>query len=168
MHPWTIRRATAADAEAIAHVHNTMWHATYTGQLSDAEIAERGELLIREGQWRAWFEGDAPEPAWVGTVPDEAGLEVVVGFVATRTHPAADEPRELELLMLYTLTSTHGTGLGQGLVETALGDRPAFVWVLESNARAIAFYRKLGFVEETPRVLRTPRPAPPFDLRLVR
>ena len=39
----------------------------------------------------------------------------------------------------------HGSGAGALLADAALGDDPAFLWVLDGNARAIRFYEKIGF-----------------------
>jgi ribosomal protein S18 acetylase RimI-like enzyme len=35
----------------------------------------------------------------------------------------------------------------------AIGDRPAYLWVLEGNDRAVAFYRRHGFTEDGGRKL---------------
>jgi ribosomal protein S18 acetylase RimI-like enzyme len=39
----------------------------------------------------------------------------------------------------------HGSGLGQGLLEAAIGTEFAALWVAEENPRAQAFYRRNGF-----------------------
>ncbi len=36
-------------------------------------------------------------------------------------------------------------GSGQALLDSAVADRSAFLWVAELNPRAIAFYRRNGF-----------------------
>lgn len=56
-----------------------------------------------------------------------------------------------QLVSLYTLTSTHGTGLGAQLLEAVLADhdpaQPVYLWIMAGNPRADAFYRKHGFVQ---------------------
>ncbi|MHA7275418.1 GNAT family N-acetyltransferase [Arthrobacter sp. Hz1] len=54
-------------------------------------------------------------------------------------------PPATELYMVYVLAEAYGSGLGRLLVHAAIGTSSSFVWVLETNARATAFYRKLGF-----------------------
>ncbi|MFZ5868948.1 MAG: GNAT family N-acetyltransferase [Actinomycetota bacterium] len=54
-------------------------------------------------------------------------------------------PRRLELHLIYLLAAHHGTGLGQGLLDAAVADAPAFLWIAEDNPRALAFYRRNGF-----------------------
>jgi GNAT superfamily N-acetyltransferase len=61
--------------------------------------------------------------------------------------PGRDDPgpEELELYSIFTLRDTYGIGLGAALLSAAVGDSPAYLWVLRDNARAQAFYRKHGF-----------------------
>lgn len=72
----------------------------------------------------------------------------IVGF-ATSGPPRHHRPaREWELASLYTLSSVHGRGVGAALLAAAVGTRPTEVWLAAENARATAFYRKHGFVED--------------------
>ena len=48
-------------------------------------------------------------------------------------------------MVIYVLEGHHGTGVGQALVDAAIGDRPAYLWALDDNPRAHAFYRRNGF-----------------------
>lgn len=55
-------------------------------------------------------------------------------------------PVTTNLSHLYTMPGTHGTGLGQQLLDRILPDRtPAYLWALSDNERAVAFYRRNGF-----------------------
>ncbi|WP_040162364.1 GNAT family N-acetyltransferase [Nigerium massiliense] len=50
---------------------------------------------------------------------------------------------------LYTVPGIHGTGLPQQMLDAGLPDRrPAFLWCIADNARAVAFYRRNGFVPD--------------------
>ncbi len=51
----------------------------------------------------------------------------------------------LELMGLYVRASSYGTGVGHALLEAAIGDSPAYLWVLDGNVRAIGFYERHGF-----------------------
>ena len=42
----------------------------------------------------------------------------------------------------------HGTGWADMLMAELVGDRPTYLWVLESNQRASAFYGRYGFVTD--------------------
>ena len=46
------------------------------------------------------------------------------------------------------LRRAHGTGIADDLRAVAVGDRAAYLWVLEGNDRAQAFYQRHGFVDE--------------------
>ena len=51
-----------------------------------------------------------------------------------------------QLHHLYTRQHTHGSGLGQQLLEIALPDGCAtYLWILHGNPRADRFYRRNGF-----------------------
>lgn len=51
-----------------------------------------------------------------------------------------------ELTQLYTLASTHGTGLGQAMFDALIyPDEDAYLWVIRGNERGVRFYEKNGF-----------------------
>ncbi|WP_368492295.1 GNAT family N-acetyltransferase [Cutibacterium sp.] len=79
----------------------------------------------------------------VDTESTTDGLLDLVGFAWAGVH--LDAPTPLELESLYVRSRLHGTGLGQALMKTAIGDSPAYVMVYPDNARAKAFYRRNGF-----------------------
>ena len=141
---WSVRRATLADAEGIARVHLRGWQEAYA-HLVPAETLAGLSLGARTERWRtgpALVTGD-PE-CWVGVRGD-----AVVGFALASTRPGEDRPRDTELEALYILASEYGTGVGQALVDAALGARPAFLRVFQDNPRALAFYRRNGFEVES-------------------
>lgn len=83
----------------------------------------------------------------------------LVGFASVCRGPQSwelqlvpDIAPERELVKLYTLPCTHGSGLGARLLEAAVGrESPVYLWIMGGNARAEAFYRKHGFREIGPR-----------------
>jgi len=48
-------------------------------------------------------------------------------------------------MALYVRAARWGHGIGYALLETAIGDRAAYLWVLHDNERAIGFYERQGF-----------------------
>ena len=62
-------------------------------------------------------------------------------------------PSPIEIVRLYALSRYHGQGVGAALMRTCLdtareiGAQTIWLGVWEQNDRAIAFYRKHGFVE---------------------
>jgi ribosomal protein S18 acetylase RimI-like enzyme len=134
----SVRRAVLADAEAIGRVHYATHLETYTGKFPEGVI----ESNPPERRARMWTRiiSDGVGEAWVAEREDE-----IVGFAGAGLSRDDNSPRELELWSIYLLAAHHGSGLGQGLLDAALGDRPASLWVLADNPRAIAFYRRNGF-----------------------
>lgn len=57
-------------------------------------------------------------------------------------------PTGWELYSVNLLERARGTGLADELLRAVVGDRDASLWVLPGNARARAFYRRHGFLED--------------------
>lgn len=152
----TVRPAEPADAE--------VWVATYLDALA-AAYAELMPAEFVQQQWdrsadlvldrRALFSrtvDDPPGPrAWVaenatGMVavaeagPGPGDWEVARGF------PAPSTTRQLR--RLYAIPRAHGSGAGQALLDAAIGENPAYLWIMAGNARAEAFYRRNRFVPD--------------------
>lgn len=134
-----VRRATAADAEALAHLHLDVWDDAYTGLMPQSILDDRrDETQARVERWRTILGGSH------GTLvaEDDDGL---VGFASTGPGRDADVDTELELWALYVRARLWGSGLGYVLFREAVGDRAAYLWVLAGNERAVAFYERQGF-----------------------
>ncbi|APF34983.1 GNAT family N-acetyltransferase [Microbacterium paludicola] len=157
-----VRRAVPADAAAIARVHVRGWHEAYTGRMPQSILDRldldrltrvRRELLgheerisdrlpsettgtVRPGAARTHDLGRT----WVAVT---AGS--IVGFAVSGA--SRDDPpvAPVELYAIYVLAAHHGTGAGQALIDAALGDERASLWVLDDNPRAHAFYARNGF-----------------------
>lgn len=141
-----VRPAQLADAAELGRVHTLIWQQTYRGIMSDAYL-DGLDPVARGERWTAIIEGslvargaDAPVPTLLAVAPDGT----VAGFISAGPR-RGDGPVDLELWALNVLAAHHGSGVAQLLVQEALADAPAFLWVAEGNERAIAFYRKLGF-----------------------
>jgi GNAT superfamily N-acetyltransferase len=132
MHP---RPATPDDIPDLARIHVQAWQETYPGLLSPEEIAAR-DLPTRLRQWTDVFAtGDCVTMILPG-----------IGFAQSTAQREdrwrADWPDQV--LALYTLRAAHGTGAGQALFKSVRPARPFTVEVLSANARARAFYEKMG------------------------
>jgi ribosomal protein S18 acetylase RimI-like enzyme len=80
----------------------------------------------------------------------------LIGYLKINRGPAqttAQDDSFLEIERIYVLKEYHGKQAGQVLFETALNRarelQSKYIWlgVWEKNPRAIAFYRKNGFLE---------------------
>jgi GNAT superfamily N-acetyltransferase len=145
-----IRPAGVADAEAGAWCHLQCWQEAYADLVDPAKLAERtADLETRIKRWTTAAE-DGGMPRWIALNPDPQApvRERVIGFVAVRPNRDEDAPTPLEVQAIYTRKAWWGTGLGSRLMEIAIGNQPASLWVLEGNERALAFYHRKGFVAD--------------------
>lgn len=136
----TIKRAEVADMRPAAAMEARAWRESYQGIVGPSifddldtgvnGVASHWADLIGLGQ-EIWVVLDGSE---------------VVGVCHAGPARDDDAPQATELTMLYLLEPYKGTGVATDLVAQALGDRPAYLWVLRGNVRAIAFYEKEGFV----------------------
>jgi ribosomal protein S18 acetylase RimI-like enzyme len=134
-----VRLASVADASGIGDVHMQCWKESYTRLLSPGFFVSRTPERAAE-RWAKSLAAPSEQAVHVATV---AGR--VVGFAGSG--PSRDEPpaRDVELYSIYVLASHHGAGVGQRLLDAAIGSVPASLWVAKDNPRAQAFYRRNGF-----------------------
>ena len=74
---------------------------------------------------------------------DSVGDTVGVAQSEPDSDPGAPGP--VHLSKLHLLDAAKGTGLADRLLAHTIGDGPAYLWVLDGNERAHAFYRRHGF-----------------------
>ncbi|WP_426998213.1 N-acetyltransferase family protein [Pseudarthrobacter sp. N5] len=142
----SVRPARPDDAQALAQVHTACWQETYKGILSDSFLAAL-DPAQRLGMWQRIASGPRISDHWVACDGGAA-----VGF-AGRQYPGAEGQlplpvRPVMLWGLYLLESHQGLGLGRRLLEAALGEEPASLWVAARNVRAVEFYRHFGFAAD--------------------
>jgi ribosomal protein S18 acetylase RimI-like enzyme len=139
-----IRPATAADAAAIADLHQRSWRSAYRGLLPDSYLdgPAAGEL---SKHWRTVFTKEDPgRLILVAAVPGG-----IAGFVAA--WPKGPDKALID--NLHVAPGQHGGGIGRRLMGRAaaelrrLGFDAVFLEVIEGNHAARGFYRRLGGVE---------------------
>jgi GNAT superfamily N-acetyltransferase len=143
-----LRRATPADASAIARVYVRSWRTTYRGLIPRGVLAGLDELRQTGYWWAALCE---TRPGYDAVVA-ESPATGVVGFSAFG--PARDDgpAGRGEIYTLYLLAPHQGRGIGRlllGWSATRLRDggfTSMCVWVLADNP-ARRFYERLGGVE---------------------
>jgi ribosomal protein S18 acetylase RimI-like enzyme len=132
----TIRKALAADVEAITHIWHDGWRDGHLGHVPPGLVPHRHEAQFRT---RALSQIDA---TWVAE--SEGGI---VGFVAIKGD---------ELEHLYVDRASRGTGVADMLIRTgaqailAAGHHCAWLAVVAGNQRARAFYTRLGWRDAGP------------------
>ncbi|OLT49161.1 hypothetical protein BJF85_09765 [Saccharomonospora sp. CUA-673] len=136
----SVRRATPEDAESLTDLHLDVWDEAYSGlipaELLAARRARRESMIER---WRDVL-ADGTTTQLVAC-DDTCRLQ---GF--TSVGPGQDEGLpDLRVMALYVRAEVYGTGVGHALLDAAVGDAPAYLWVLDGNRRAIDFYTGQGF-----------------------
>lgn len=140
--PWTIAPPALDDLDELGRVHVQVWREAYAA-LMPADYLAGLDATSGPTRWRQRF-GTRDDVIWL-VARDEDGI---VGMVTSGPPRDDDAPAPLELYAINLLDRTHGSGLADELMARSVGDRPAYLWVLEGNDRAIAFYRRHGFVDE--------------------
>lgn len=138
----SILPATVRDAEALTDLHLDVWEEAY-GELIPVEVL-RERRRTRADRVVRWRQNIAGGPGRTLLAWDDGQL---VGFVSTgprRDEPGAGLP-DLEVWALYVRAEVYGRGIGHALLTEAIGSAPAYLWVLDGNRRAIAFYERQGF-----------------------
>lgn len=137
-----IRLAEAPDAEGLGRCHLACWREAYTGLVdADRLDAVLTRLDERVERWRRIL----AEPA--GQLLAEHDGEVV-GFASAGPGRDADLDLGTELYALYVRQVWWGSGLGHRLLQSALGEEDAYLWVFRDNARARRSYHRHGFVTD--------------------
>lgn len=140
----TIRRAAPEDARAIARLHADSWRRHYRGAYSDAFL----DNDVEADRLQAWTERlfPTPEATTATFIAEDEG--VPVGFV----HIVFDKDPEWGSLLdnLHVVWARKRDGIGTVLMAKAAaavldhGKGGLYLWVLEQNTAAQAFYGARG------------------------
>lgn len=137
-----IRRATLADAAALTR----MARETFVDAFGADNRPEDMAVYVAEAFGEEQQSRELADPNVVTLLDDD------IAYAQLRRTP--DSPHgEVELARFYVRRAHHGQGIAQLLMTAvfdearALGGTRLWLGVWERNARAIAFYKKCGFVE---------------------
>jgi ribosomal protein S18 acetylase RimI-like enzyme len=137
-----LRRASAADADAIAALHADSWRRHYRGAYSD-DYLDSDVLSDRRVVWAERLQ--TPDPRYYTLVVVERSS--VIGFA----HTVLDEDPTWGALLdnLHVAHGWQGRGIGTRLltsVSSAVSGRRTglYLWVQEQNVAAQAFYAARG------------------------
>ena len=149
-----IRRARAADAEAIGAVHVATWRTAYAGVLPDDYLADLSPLRHAAGYEQAITDRRHGHAVFVAVAsgadaPADAAGEggTIIGF-ASGGRARRDWLAQGEVETLYLLDDYRDRGIGRRLMRAmaahlaAVGCRSAMLWVLQDNPTRW-FYQRL-------------------------
>lgn len=150
MSGWVVRHGVAADAAALAEFGARTFADAYGGVNRIEDIREHLAASFGLAQQNR----ELTDPGIITLLAYDG--ERLVAYAQVRRSappPCVDHPRAVELQRFYVDRAAHGRGGAQllmGLLHEAarlLGGRHLWLSVWERNPRAIAFYRKMGFVD---------------------
>ena len=135
-----IRSATQSDLQVLADIHIESWKDSYSDVLPPEFLAGQIDIDLTEH----WNEIDTQNEDII-LVAEENSL---IGFVAVwcRPFPFIDN--------LHVRPSHRSKKIGSKLMKAVTneliynGHKTAYLWVFESNEKAIRFYERLGGVQK--------------------
>lgn len=144
-----IRRGTAADAPGLAALARETFFDTFASTNDAGDMAIHLERAYGVAQQAA----ELIDPAVTTWLVDEDGSTVAYAQVRTGHVPdCVSGPEPIELWRFYVQREWHGRGIAPVLMAgvvadvMAAGAQTLWLGVWQHNHRALAFYRKLGFV----------------------
>lgn len=140
-----IREATAEDAALISRLIAASWRGAYQDLIDPVYLAR-----LPEEYWlpsmRAWLAGGR----MYGYIAESDGQAVgCIIYGRGRDESHADWG---EIVSLYVLPDCMSRGVGTQLLTAALdalqddGFKQTYLWAIDGNTQADAFYRKRGFI----------------------
>lgn len=147
---YAIRLASSADAVGLAQLAETTFRQAFGSSNRDEDI----ELHCRNSYGAAIQAAEIEARDRTTIVSEADGCLIGFGQLRWGTPPACVRAtRGAEIQRLYVDRLWHGRGVAQALMEPLIGAATrggaGTVWlgVWERNPRALAFYKKSGFVE---------------------
>lgn len=137
-----IRRAKAADANAVAETHDEAWRAAYQGIIPGVEL---DKLISRRGP--VWWDSAIRKGSRISIL---AFGDKIAGYANYGRNRARSLDYDGEIYELYLRPAYQGLGFGRQLFAAARRDlaqsgmKSLVVWALSDNEPAVQFYRALG------------------------
>jgi ribosomal protein S18 acetylase RimI-like enzyme len=143
-----LRRATVADAEAIAAIRIEGWRTTYRGMIPDSYL---NEMDMNENvlHWRTILQALPVKEdslcVYVAVSEDE-----IVGFVSAMKLSEPKLDKDGEINAIYIRPQWQRCGIGKRMLHKAarslqaMGCGSCVIWVIDGNSQARNFYEELG------------------------
>jgi GNAT superfamily N-acetyltransferase len=142
-----VREGRVEDADAVASIHVRSWQVAYRGLIAQ-EILDSLSIPERAANWRRFIA--KPLPTSLGILV--AGRDgAVLGWASLGSGRDIDGRDDGEVYGIYADPDAWSTGVGHALLAAAenrltdAGHTRAYLWVLDGNDRADAFYARQGW-----------------------
>ena len=133
-----VRRAGPDDLDRVVECQEQCWREAYADLVPPRYLDDPDLPARRRERWRRRIEGER-----LVVVAADGDQIVAVGSAGARKDD--DVEPDTGLMSLYVRKSRWGRGIGTRVLAGLLGDRDAYLWVFEDNARAREFYAARGF-----------------------
>lgn len=147
----TVRKATVGDSKSLADIAESTFRATFGADNSAEDMNLHCQRNFGEESQRR----EILDQSMVTLLCEDDGLLAGFAQLCWKETPGclstARSPGEIR--RIYVLESFHGRGVAQALMIASIeeiemrGSDVVWLGVWENNPRAIAFYKKLNFVE---------------------
>lgn len=147
----TLRRATVADAAALAGVARATFEETFGTLYSAADLA-----VFLERHTKSHWAHEIADPRFAVLVIEVGHAPVGYVKLGPPSLPFTPEQGAIELRQFYLLAPWQGAGLGPRMMEWVLDEARArgcdavYLSVFTDNHRARRFYAKYGFEDVGP------------------
>lgn len=151
-----VESAVPSDASGVALVHVRAWQQAYRGLLPQ-QVLDDLNVEARSDGWAQYL--SSPPSDHLGALVVRSDVAAgslpagsVLGWVTFGNGRTPGKPDgEGEIKAIYVHPDVQGLGCGRALMESALASlrtanyQRAYLWVLDGNDPAIAFYEHMGF-----------------------
>ncbi|TKV61194.1 GNAT family N-acetyltransferase [Nakamurella flava] len=141
----TVRRATTDDAEAFAACHLACWREAYA-DLWGSDRLEALDLDSMANRRRNEIESGLGDH-WLSELDGQV-VGIAIAGPSRDDNPPPGPAGERELYAIYVREEFKGKGLADDLLEAAVGNGPASLWVYRDNPRASRFYVNHNFIPD--------------------
>jgi GNAT superfamily N-acetyltransferase len=144
--------ASYEDLLEVARIHVAAWKQAYIGQVPQTHL-DNLDVAQRLRRWQEQFPNGVPSGLIIASVSSKA-----TGFICFGRARDQDRQDWGEVYAIYVLEPNWGSGVGYQLHKHACaelkghGFARAYLWVLDTNHRAIAAYERWGGVVERDRL----------------
>jgi aryl sulfotransferase len=133
-----VRPARSNDLDRVVECQALCWQEAYAELVPQQYLDGPSLPARRRERWLRRIQGE--RQVVVAVDGDE-----IVGVGSAGRRKDDDVAPDTELMSLYVRKPWWGSGLGSRMLDALVGDRDAYLWVFEHNARARGFYLARGF-----------------------
>ena len=149
MSSFRLRKAAPEDARILAQIGAATFLESFVEVIDGAAIINHCEQQHAASVYEAYL-SHARSSAWLAEY-SQTGVPIGYALNCAPDLPVEPQAGDIELKRIYVFSRFHGSGAGKALMEASiahaksLGAPRLLLGTYEGNARAVAFYHKVGF-----------------------